>query len=46
MFEYEEFDDEYPHHMAAEKEFADNQFPHEICTMTKHQEKNPLIQKK
>ena len=44
-FECYEFNGEFPYPMAAEKEFADREFPLDVRTMKEHQDKNTNIQK-
>ena len=44
-FECDEFDDEYLYPMAAEKEFADSEFPLDVRTMKEHQDNDTNIQK-
>ena len=44
-FECDKFDDECLYPMAAEKEYADSQFPLDVCTMKELQEKDTHIQK-
>ena len=44
-FEVDDFDDKYLYPMAAEKEFADSQFPLCIRRMKQHQDEDTSIQK-
>ena len=44
-FECDGFDDEHLYPMAAEKEFADSQFPLDVRTMKENQCKDVSIQK-